>query len=86
MLLARLIHGVSPKVLELMELSSHHNANRSGLHLLFDDELSPFACVIPSLVVRITGHAMWMVIVRGVAYHMRILGTADSRMLCGEAQ
>jgi len=52
----------------------------------FDDELSPFACVIPSLVVGNTGHAMWMIIVRGVAYHMRILGTADSRMLCGEAQ
>jgi hypothetical protein len=54
--------------------------------VLFDDELSPFACVIPSLVVGNTGHAMWMVIVRGVAYQMRILGTADSRMLCGEAQ
>ncbi len=64
----------------------NHNANRNGMHLLFDDELSPFACVIPSLVVGSTGHAMWMVIVRGVAYHMRILGTADSGMLCGEVQ
>jgi hypothetical protein len=47
LLLARQIHGVSPKVLELMELSSHHNVKRNGLHLLFDDELSPFAWVIP---------------------------------------
>jgi len=69
-----------------MELSSHHNANRNGLHLQFDDELSPFACVIPSLVVGNTGHMMWVVIVVGVVYHMRILATADSRTLSGEAQ
>ncbi len=85
-LLARRIHGASPKVLELMELSSHHNAHRNGLHVLFDDELSPFACVIPSLVAGKSGYIVWVVTVRGVVYRMRLLGAAGSWMLCGEPQ
>ncbi|CAM6030468.1 unnamed protein product [Sphagnum balticum] len=80
------IHGASPKVLELMELSSHHSAHRNGLHVLFDDELSPFACVIPSLVAGKSGYIVWVVTVRGVVYRMRLLGAAGSWMLCGEPQ
>lgn len=33
-----------------MELSSHQDVHRKGLHLVFEDDLSPFACVVPSQV------------------------------------
>lgn len=48
--LCRRIHAESSKVLEIIEISSHQDLHRRGLHLLFEEDLTTFACVVPSQV------------------------------------
>lgn len=46
----RRIHTESSKVVEMVEMSSDQDVHRRGLHLVFEDNLSSHACVIPSQV------------------------------------
>ena len=45
--LCRRIHSESSRVLEMVEVSGDQDVHRRGLHLVFEDDLSPFVSVVP---------------------------------------
>ncbi|XP_024389835.1 nuclear pore complex protein NUP160 isoform X1 [Physcomitrium patens] len=80
------IHAESSKVLEIIEISSHQDLHRRGLHLLFEEDLTTFACVVPSQIPGKAQYVVWVLTVGGVIYRVHVTGAAAGWMLCGNQQ
>ncbi|KAG0622512.1 hypothetical protein M758_3G102700 [Ceratodon purpureus] len=80
------IHSESSRVLEMVEVSGDQDVHRRGLHLVFEDDLSPFVSVVPFQIAGKSRYIVSVLTAGGVVYRIQVSGAASGWMLCGNQQ
>lgn len=72
------IHKDYPNMLELMELSFMREPPKYGLHIVFQDSLSPFSCIFKNQMKNMAGHLylLYAITTSGFAYLIKLKSPA----------